>query len=190
MLFSTNILMADFPPNLEDGELWLPSDVIHEITSSPLSLPPPPPPPPPLPTTFFLNTPAPNLKVHHGDGNHVTAGDGCFYGVPRSSCTALYGGIQLDPPPVHPPISPSYPPIPQPTTQGLEEKGGTGVFLPRAVVRNRGGFFNNQKKNKKISGKSEGGIAMGSSEEGVLTEKDKLQSHHPTEKLLPKDWTY
>lgn len=26
--------MVDFPPNLEDGELWLPSDVLHEIAST------------------------------------------------------------------------------------------------------------------------------------------------------------
>lgn len=26
--------MADFPPNPEDGELWLPSDVFHEIVSA------------------------------------------------------------------------------------------------------------------------------------------------------------
>ncbi|GMN61005.1 hypothetical protein TIFTF001_030093 [Ficus carica] len=28
--------MADFPPNLEDGEFWIPSDVFHEIISSPI----------------------------------------------------------------------------------------------------------------------------------------------------------
>lgn len=26
--------MSGFPPNLEDGELWLPSDVFHEIQST------------------------------------------------------------------------------------------------------------------------------------------------------------
>ena len=26
--------MADFPPNPEDGELWIPSDVLHEIVST------------------------------------------------------------------------------------------------------------------------------------------------------------
>lgn len=25
--------MSEFPPNLEDGEFWLPSDVFHEIQS-------------------------------------------------------------------------------------------------------------------------------------------------------------
>lgn len=26
--------MSEFPPNLEDGEFWLPSDVFHEIQST------------------------------------------------------------------------------------------------------------------------------------------------------------
>lgn len=27
-------IMAGFPPNPEDGELWIPSDVLHEIVST------------------------------------------------------------------------------------------------------------------------------------------------------------
>lgn len=33
--------MADFPPNPEDGELWLPSEIIHEITSANVTVSPP-----------------------------------------------------------------------------------------------------------------------------------------------------
>lgn len=33
--------MADFPPNPEDGELWIPSEIIHEITSANGTVSPP-----------------------------------------------------------------------------------------------------------------------------------------------------
>lgn len=32
------LIMTDIPPNPEDGELWLPSDVFHEIASSNINL--------------------------------------------------------------------------------------------------------------------------------------------------------
>ncbi|XP_052199981.1 uncharacterized protein LOC127806623 [Diospyros lotus] len=69
--------MADFPPNLDDGELWLPSDIFPEEAAFRRRLQPPPPPPPPPPLSnrpqhfaalSFLdpNRPAPtqNLVKH------------------------------------------------------------------------------------------------------------------------------
>lgn len=34
VFLSMSRTMADFPPNPEDGELWIPSDVLHEIVST------------------------------------------------------------------------------------------------------------------------------------------------------------
>ncbi|KAK1571274.1 hypothetical protein Q3G72_014399 [Acer saccharum] len=125
--------MADFSPNLEDGEHWIPYDVIHEITSS-------------LPFQ-------PDSKVSNGKPKtKCNIDNGFFKREHFRAISSLYGAF--------PPARTPQPitPIAHFIARGLGERGGgTGVFLPCAVVMksieeiNNGGgtgvFFHHQKKN-------------------------------------------
>ncbi|KAI9157800.1 hypothetical protein LWI28_028315 [Acer negundo] len=167
--------MDDFSTNLEDGERWIPSDVIHEITSS-LSF-------------------QPNSKVSNGKPKRkCNIDDGCFKREHIRAVSSLYGAF----PPARTP--PPITPIAQFIAQGLGERGGgTGVFLPRVVVMksieeisNGGGtgvFFHNQKKNI-MSVKSKGAFTSNKKKKSNIENGGLTESPYPIEKLLPPDWTY
>ncbi|XP_044461537.1 uncharacterized protein LOC123192901 [Mangifera indica] len=183
--------MADFPPNPEDGELWIPSEIIHEITSAHGTVSPPPkhtvlshhPPRPTLPPV------APNFQICFGS-----------FGVNQSG--------------VHPDVVGSPTPCSSHNTvtrvvQGFDKKGssvyvekngGTGVFLPLPrsvntcakpdeIASNPGVSTQKKKRGVKKGGGSNEKMTCSSLKKGIPAKKEQYRQL-PSGICLPQDWKY
>lgn len=153
--------MADFPPNLEDGERWLPADIYHEIVYGSFE-----------PKALADNTSgesATKVETFDRGGNAVLTKQYCFWPVPRygkelKGFAGNSGGTGVF--------------LPQtPRIESTEIKG-TGVFLqsiasngPPVTVRK------NKKSGKRFVAKKE------------APEKKEV-SQAPAEMCLPAEWTY
>ncbi|KAJ4720556.1 hypothetical protein OWV82_008366 [Melia azedarach] len=189
--------MADFPPNPEDGELWLPSYIIREISST---APPPPKSAPKSKVVLPRNNPPPS----------------------RSSFQICFGSFGATNVPVAnkpaPEISFHKPITPSATLQGFEGRKskaviekyggtGTGVFIPRSlhIVGGKklpeelsggtGVFLNHQvaitcQQRKKTNGKEEEALESSNKQKRCSIMKEQETYQYASGICLPKDWTY
>ncbi|CAK7325193.1 unnamed protein product [Dovyalis caffra] len=209
--------MADFPPNPEDGELWLPSDVFLEIVS----------------TTTVQNK---NKNLVHGPP--TTLKSSAYVAPKNQKCDAFCGVKPNGKNPIgkrdpsvnhgsHPwwshgfqvvsgPFNVYHSKITIPTHQAQGFKNGqamfvhgksegTGVFLPRfkkspskeigVLPRGTGVFLNHQVMDKNKNGgekndqefKKKKQFGKDESEENKRFES---QLTHDNQISLPKEWTY
>ncbi|KAK4593410.1 hypothetical protein RGQ29_017499 [Quercus rubra] len=212
--------MADFPPNPEDGELWIPSDVLHEIVSTDID-----------DATYDHVGPVaiqPNLEQPH-DSFHGTKPDGngaIGNGVPASDGYASWDGA-------YPRVSShihQYDSFNPTQIQGFGKKGapvfpgkqnnswsvnareevngfvaksgGTGFFLPRFTKSPKGPkdttggtgvFLNNQiwvTNAKKKKSGKKGKANQKKRDNGKEAMENQEDCQLSDELGLPKDWTY
>ncbi|XP_030964153.1 uncharacterized protein LOC115985345 [Quercus lobata] len=203
VFLSMSRTIADFPPNPEDGELWIPSDVLHEIVSTDID-----------DATYDHVGPAaiqPNLEQPHDSflGTKPDGNGAIGSGVPASDGYASWDGAyprvsghihqydSFNPTQIQgfgkngAPVFPgkqnnSWSVNAREEVNGFVAKSeGTGFFLPR--------FTNSSKGPKDTTGGGKKGQAANQKkrDNGKEAMENQEDSHQLSDELgLPKDWTY
>ncbi|XP_058207059.1 uncharacterized protein LOC131320378 isoform X2 [Rhododendron vialii] len=156
--------MADFPPNLEDGEQWLPADIYHEIVYGSFE-----------PKALADNTSeegATEVETFDHGGNGVLTEQCCLWPVPRygeeqKGFAGNSGGTGVF--------------LPQTLLMESTENKGTGVFLQT--------FTSNGPVTVRKSKKSGKNGKMFFTKKGAPSGKKEV-SQVPAEICLPAEWTY
>ncbi|GKU91512.1 hypothetical protein SLEP1_g5376 [Rubroshorea leprosula] len=188
----------EIPPNLEDGEYWLPSDLLQEILYPSMHVVVEP---ESLPTRSSPKIDTSIEDLANKLQNHI----GSFAAKPDWNGFSWYGEFDT---PEGPELTHPQNLIPPTQNQDfertvgamvfLEKPEGTGVFLPRATCSSSIKEFENQtgrtsiflsnKKNKIYSKNAEAKKKTCVKEKGV--ERKAKESPHQPFLSLSKEWTY